>query len=40
MNLIKAFIGVGVLALPYIFNKAGYLYGSFFLTVLGGVVYY
>lgn len=38
--MFKGYIGSGVLALPYVFNEAGYLYGAIFICILGLVVYY
>lgn len=40
VNMFKGYVGSGVLALPYVFNEAGYLYGAIFIVVLGLVVYY
>lgn len=39
-NLFKTYIGAGILALPYVFNEAGYVYSIIFLFSLGLVVYY
>lgn len=39
-NLFKCYVGTGILALPYSFNEAGYLYSVLFLLVLGLIVYY
>ena len=40
VNLFKASIGIGILALPYNFNDAGYLFSTIFIVLLSTITFY
>ena len=40
MNLLKSYVGGGILALPYIFFKTGYLLATFAMILTAALVYY
>lgn len=40
INLIKSYVGGGLLALPYIFYQTGYVLSTITLIITGGLVYY